>query len=64
MTSILQLDTSRRIKNAGCLFPMTIKTEKDGQEYPYQILQEWNHNHPLNILQVNSFKEILPERTV
>ena len=43
---------------------MTIKTEKDGQEYPYQILQEWNHNHPLNILQVNSFKEISPERTV
>ena len=64
MTSILQLDTSRRIKNAGCLFPMTIETEKDGQEYPYQILQEWNHNHPLNILQVNSFKEISPERTV
>ena len=50
--------------NTGCLFSMTIKTEKDGQEYSYQILQEWNHNHPLNILQVNSFKEISPERTV
>ena len=64
MTSILQLGTSGKIKNTGCLFSMTIKTEKDGQEYSYQILQEWNHNQPLNILQVNSFKEISPERTV
>ena len=40
---------------------MTIKLKKDGSSHPCIILLEWFHNHPLQLLQVNSLKEILLE---
>ena len=40
---------------------MTIKITKDKVTHPCQINIEWNHNHPLNSLQVNSFKHISPQ---
>ena len=39
---------------------MTIKLHKDKAQ-PCCVTLEWFHNHPLNALQVNSFKDILPE---
>ena len=40
---------------------MTIKLEKLSGTYPCKVFIEWFHNHPLKSLQVNSFKDILPE---
>ena len=40
---------------------MTVKLEKSGGTHPCKVLIEWFHNHPLKSLQVNSFRDILPE---
>ena len=40
---------------------MTLKIKKDTNELPCLINIEWDHNHPIDSLQVNSFKDISPE---
>ena len=40
---------------------MTLKIEKDKNELPCIINIEWDHNHPIDSLQVNSFKDISPK---
>ena len=40
---------------------MTVRINKEIAEQPCLITLDWNHNHPLNSLEVNTFKDILPE---
>ena len=61
ISSLLVQKPFKRIKNTSCAFSMTIKLKKDGSSHPCIILLEWFHNHPLQSLQVNSFKDILLE---
>ena len=54
-------DPTRRTKNTKCPFSMIVRINKEMVEQPCSITLDWNHNHPLNSLEVNTFKDILPE---
>ena len=58
--ALLKANPSRRIKNTNCPFAMTIEINNTEDIYPCHISLEWNHNHALHSLQVNSFKDLLP----
>ena len=58
--NVLKSNPTKRLKNTNCPFSLTIKIENnDENQRPCIIDIEWFHNHPINSLQVNSFKDIL-----
>ena len=60
-STLLSQRPLKRMKNTCCPFSMTLKLHKAPSSHPCSVIIEWFHNHPLSSLQVNSFKDILPE---
>lgn len=55
----------RRTKNTSCPFSMTIKIRRkehvpDGEKN-CTIILDWRHNHPLDSLEVSTFRDMRPE---
>jgi len=56
---VLEKKPSKRFKNENCPFSMVLKQKRSTDEHFATVLDlEWTHNHAIDSLQVNSFRDI------
>jgi hypothetical protein len=56
---ILRKKPSKRLKNTNCPFTLSAKIDKDPSTlFPCKIEIDWSHNHQIDTLQANSFKDL------